>query len=185
MQDLQSLLPPVSSLLQKGIQILLCSRKIELIFYLFAMKKEISSVPVKPVAGGVNCQDACGGEEAESTESCGWARGWGCHSVPWVLSVGRPAGATAFHTTSSGPIASCLPCASHIHHISWERLWIVQRWRVPKGKRPSAGDLSFVKQRCLGWQGWFSFSMFGWASPFLQKICLKPLSKGVYYLEDT
>lgn len=160
MQDLQSLLPPVSSLLQKGIQILLCSRKIELIFYLFAMKKEIS-VPVKPVAGGVNCQDACGGEEAESTESCGWARGWGCHSVPWVLSVGRPAGATAFHTTSSGSIASCLPCASHIHHISWERLWIVQRWRVPKGKRPSAGDLSFVKQCCLGWQGWFSFSMFG------------------------
>lgn len=69
-------MPRVSSLLQKGRQIFLCSRKIELIFYLFPMKKE-NSVPVKSAGGGVNCQDTWGGEEAESTNPVGGGRGGG------------------------------------------------------------------------------------------------------------
>lgn len=56
----------------KGIQIFLCSRKIELIFWVL-MKKE-NSVSVKPVGGGVNCQDARGGRKLRA-ELSGWARG--------------------------------------------------------------------------------------------------------------
>ena len=84
------------------------------------MKKE-NSVPVKPGGGGVNCQDACGGEEAESRNPVGGGRGGGAvtqlHRF-FLLSVGCTEASTALDTTSSAAISSCLLCASHIHDSS-------------------------------------------------------------------
>ena len=83
------------------------------------MKKE-NSVPVKPGGGGVNCQDACGGEEAESTNPVGGGRGGGAVTQlhRFFLSVGCTEASTALDTTSSAAISSCLLCASHIHDSS-------------------------------------------------------------------
>lgn len=113
------------------------------------MKKE-NSVPVKPVGGGVNCQDARGGEEAESAESCrGWARGRGCHSaLPGLLSVGRTAASAALDTTSSGSISSSLCISQSPQLLRGSGLSSVGE--SPKGKRPSTVDLSFVRSALLG-----------------------------------
>lgn len=117
------------------------------------MKKE-NSVPVKPVGGGVNCQDARGGEEAESAESCrGWAwgraRGRGCHSaLPGLRSVGRTAASAALDTTSSGSISSSLCISQSPQRLRGSGLSSVGE--SPKGKRPSTVDLSFVRSALLG-----------------------------------
>ena len=147
------------------------------------MKKE-NSVPVKPVGGGVNCQDACGWEEAESTNPVGrgWVRGRGCHSAPPVLSsfcgMHRSLHSVRHHIFSSHLVLSSL-CISHSPQLLREALDCPVLESPPKARGHPQWTWASSYQCCWGWQGWFSFSMFGQASPFLQ-ICLKPLSKGVY-----
>ena len=152
------------------------------------MKKE-NSVPVKSAGGGVNCQDAWGGEEAESTNPVGGGRGGGAvtqlHQF-FLLVLSSFCGthcslhSLRHHIFSSHLVLSSL-CISHSPKLLREALDCPVLESPPKARGHPQWTWASSDQRCWGWQGWFSFSVFGQASPFLQ-ICLKPLSKGVYLL---
>ena len=161
------------------------------------MKKE-RSFPVKPRGDGVSCQDAR--REVGKLSAPSHLRGRGAGRCAAGLSLSSiDSSSSGMHHRPRQPrqrifrtrLMSRLLCASHVHPTSWERLWIVLYWRVTqrhlRGRWPLVLPLprwpwAWSNQNSLGWQGWFPFYIFGQASPFMQKICLKLLSKGGYLL---
>lgn len=154
------------------------------------MKKE-KSFPVKPRGDGVNGQDAR--REVGKLRAPRHLKGRGAGRCAAGLSLSSIDSSSGMHHRPRQPrqrifrmrLMSRLLCASHVHHTSWERLWVVLYWRVTQRHLRGRWRLvsphlrwpwAWSNQNSLGWQGWFPFYI------FMQKICLKLLSKGGYLL---